>query len=198
MKYFECLKQGVDTKPFLDEINSVEGAWDTSTGRQDKIKVQREAQAIPLRGLKKSAIGNRERRDVHESRWTGSSKNFPLACDFLKNFAEEQDALLSRAKIVLLPPGHRVYPHVDRGEYYRVRNRYHLVLQSAIGSMLRAGDETVRMGEGELWWFDNDQEHDAFNDGDLDRIHMIFDLLPKARAVEVFGEAAAETEGTVS
>ena len=43
MKYFRRMKQNVATDPFLDEIASVADAWDMSTGRQDKIKVQREA-----------------------------------------------------------------------------------------------------------------------------------------------------------
>ena len=46
------------------------------------------------------------------------------------------------------------------------------------------------MKEGELWWIDNDQMHEAFIDGVQDRIHMIFDLLPRERAEEVFGKAA--------
>ena len=47
MKYFNCLKTDVDPKPFLEEISGIDGASDQSTGRQDKIKVQREALAIP-------------------------------------------------------------------------------------------------------------------------------------------------------
>ena len=190
MQYFKCLKSDVDPKPFLDEIEQVDDAWALSTGRQDKIKVQREAMAIPLRGLRKSAIGDRKRCDVHESRWTTGSRRFVLARAFLDDFAREQDSILGRAKIVCLPAGKRVYPHIDRGQYYRVRNRYHLVLRSTEGSWLKAGDEEVRMKEGELWWFDNDQMHEAFNDGDQDRIHMIFDMLPSHRAEEVFGAAA--------
>jgi aspartyl/asparaginyl beta-hydroxylase (cupin superfamily) len=186
MKHFKLIRAGVDPKPFLDEIASVEGAWDAVTGRQDKIAVQREAMAIPLRGLKKSAIGERKRRDVHESRWTSTSARYPVARAFLEETAGALDSLLSRAKVVCLPAGRRVYPHIDRGEYYRLRNRYHLVLRSTHGSWLKAADEEVRMGEGELWWFDNDQPHEAFNDGDEDRIHMIFDLLPRARAHEAF------------
>lgn len=190
MKYFKCLKSGVNPGPYLDEIASVDGAWDLSTGRQDKIQVQREAQAIPIRGLRKSAIGNRKRSDVHESRWTTGSAKFPIIRAFLNDFAAEQDAILGRAKVVCLSAGKRVYPHIDRGEYYRVRNRYHLVLRSAAGSWLKAGDEEVRMQEGELWWFENDQMHEAYNDGDEDRIHVIFDMLPSHRALEVFGKVA--------
>lgn len=190
MQYFKCLKSNVDPKPFLDEIESNEGAWAQSTGRQDKIKVQREALAIPLRGLRKSAIGDRKRRDVHESRWTTGSVRFVLARRFLEDFAREQDSILGRAKIVCLPAGKRVYPHIDRGAYYQVRNRYHFVLRSEAGSWLKAEHEEVRMKEGELWWFDNNRMHEAHNDGDQDRIHMIFDMLPGHLAEEVFGVAA--------
>ena len=190
MKYFKCLKSDVDPKPFLDEIAGIDGAWDVSTGRQDKIEVQREALAIPLRGLRKSAINGRARRDVHESRWTTGSKPYVRARGFLEAFAREQDSILGRAKIVCLPAGKRVYPHIDRGDYYRVRNRYHFVLRSTAGSWLKAADEEVRMKEGEVWWFDNDQMHEAFNDGDEDRIHMIFDMLPSHLAEDVFGTAA--------
>jgi aspartyl/asparaginyl beta-hydroxylase (cupin superfamily) len=195
VNHFKLIRSAIDPRPFLDEIASVDDAWAASTGRQDKIAVQREALAIPLRGLRKSAIGERKRRDVHESRWTSGSAAYPVACAFLKEIAGALDSELSRAKIVCLPAGRRVYPHIDRGEYYRPRNRYHLVLKSTHGSWLKAADEEIRMREGELWWFDNDQPHEAHNDGDEDRIHMIFDLLPRARVAEAFPERAAATAG---
>jgi hypothetical protein len=71
-----------------------------------------------------------------------------------------------------------VLPHIDRGEYYRLRDRYHLVIRSEHGSLLNAGGESARLHEGELWWFDNKAIHDACNDSAADRIHLIFDLLP--------------------
>ncbi len=179
MNYFRCLERGIDPQPFLDEIGAVDGIWSEQTGRQQTAGVQREALAIPVRGLRKSAQGDRARRDVHESRWTTGSSRLPVARTFLERIAEAEDSVMGRAKIVCLPPGNKVYPHVDRGEYYRVRNRYHLILQSS-GSWMRAGDEEVRMQAGELWWFDNKAEHEAMNEGDTDRIHFIFDLLPCA------------------
>ncbi len=190
MKHFKRIRADVPTEPFLREIAGIDDAWANATGRQDKIAVQREALAIPLRGLRKSMILGRKRRDVHESRWTSGSVNFPIARAFLEDVSRELDADLSRAKIVCLPAGRRVYPHIDRGEYYRLRGRYHLVLKSSAGSWMKAGDEEVRMQAGELWWFDNDEMHEAFNDGTEDRIHMIFDLLP----AEMRARAAASTD----
>lgn len=190
MKYFKLIRHGIDPRPYLAELAAIDGAWEAVTGRQQKIDVQREALSIPLRGLRKSAMAGRKPRDVHESRWTSGAAHYPLACGFLEDVAAAEDSLLGRAKVVCLPAGRRVYPHVDRGAYYRERNRYHLVLRSTAGSWLRSGDEEVRMREGELWWFDNNQLHEAHNDGDQDRIHMIFDLLPSARAAAVFGTAS--------
>ena len=191
MQYFRLIKSNLDVQPYLDEIASVPNAWEMNTSRQDKVAVQREAQAIPLRGIVKSKIGGRERRDVHESRYTTASQNFMRVRAFLETFAYEEDAELGRAKLVCLKPGHRVHPHIDRGEYYRVRDRYHLILRSSLGSYMKAGDEEMRMREGELWWFDNNAIHEAANDGDADRIHLIFDMLPRSRFAEVYGKEAA-------
>jgi pimeloyl-ACP methyl ester carboxylesterase len=181
MRNFKRILANVDPSPYLTEIDRVENAWALSTGRQEKIQVQREAMAIPLRGLVKSAIAGRKRRDVHESRWTTGSRRFPKARAFLEWFAVEIDGDLGRAKIVCLPASRRVYPHIDRGAYYQARDRYHLVLWSAAGSWMKVEQEEVRMREGELWWFDNNKMHEAANEGDQDRIHMIFDVLPRSK-----------------
>lgn len=191
MKHFRRFNQGIDPQPFLCEIDAIEGIWHEQMGRQAAATVQREALAIPIRGLRKSAQGDRARRDVHESRWTSGSARLPHTRGFLETFAEERGGLLSRAKIVKLPAGGRVYPHIDRGEYYRLRDRYHLVLHSPQGSWMRAGDEEVHMRTGELWWFDNKQEHEAANHGGEDRIHFIFDLLPLEMEAAVFGTSAS-------
>lgn len=161
----------------MNEINAIENSWGLHRGRANKIKVQREADAIPIRGLVKSKINGRKHWNVHESRYTTISKKFPIAVDSLKYYAKNIKGSLGRAKIVRLNPGGCVYEHVDRGEYYKIRNRYHLVLQSAPGVYLRSGDEEVEMKDGELWWFDNKQMHSAYNGASIPRIHLIFDLL---------------------
>ena len=191
MNNFKLIKRGIETAPLLQEIESTDNVWDLQTGRQGKIAVQREAQSIPLRGLVKSKINGRKRRDGHESRFTTTSHAFPVACAFLYQIAEDRNAHLSRGKIVRLRAGARVYPHIDRGDYYRLRDRFHLVLRSPSGSYMKTEDETVSMEEGELWWFDNKKLHESHNEGKFDRIHMIFDLLPAEYHLAVFPVAEA-------
>lgn len=179
MKNFTLIKTKIDVLPLLEELQRLPNPWDQHTGRQNKIKVQREACSIPLRGIVKSKIMGRKRFDVHESRFTTLSRQFPEAMAFIQDFAVETDGEISRAKLVNLPPGNRVYSHIDRGDYYKIRNRYHLILSTGPdGSYLKAGDESVRMKAGELWWFNNKAPHESHNDSTQDRIHLIFDLLP--------------------
>jgi len=78
MQNFRLIEESVQISPLLTEIDSVEGAWDLNQGRQSTIKVQREAKAIPIRGLRKSKIAGRKKWDVHESRFTTISQNFPV------------------------------------------------------------------------------------------------------------------------
>lgn len=117
MKYFKRIDDAIATKPFVDEIAQVNDAWAVATGRQDKIAGQREALAIPMRGMRKSMMFGRPARDVNESRWTTASANFPKIKLFLEETAARLDADLGRAKIVCLPAGRKVYPDIDRGEY---------------------------------------------------------------------------------
>lgn len=183
MQYFRKLAVDRDVGPILDEITGHSSAWAAQTGRQ-RIRVQAEANAIPLRGLRRSRIMGRRRRDVHESRFTTLADRFPETVSVLRQFAQELNGTLGRAKIASLPPAAKVLPHSDRGQYYKARNRYHFVIQSRNGSLLRAGDEEVRMQTGELWWFDNKAIHSAANDSEHPRIHLIFDLFPNAENPE--------------
>lgn len=178
MQNFRLIEKNINVLELMAEIDSVEGAWDLNQGRQSKIKVQREAKAIPIRGLRKSKIAGRKKWDVHETRFTTISEKFPLMRAQLEHWAAMLNGELSRAKIVKLEPGHRVYPHIDRGDYYQKRDRYHLVLSSEPGNYLKTGEEKIWMQAGELWWFDNKAEHEAANGSNKARIHFIFDLLP--------------------
>ena len=160
------------------EVECNDGAWLLDIGRQKTIQVQRHTQSIFLRrGIRPHKSGV-PLNDVHESEPTATASRFPLIVDLLSRLAAELGGTLGRALLVRLAPDSVVYPHVDEGAYYRVRDRYHYVIDSPSGSILTAGDETVTMKSGELWWFDNKQLHSSRNDGSGWRIHLIFDLLP--------------------
>lgn len=178
VEHFERIRTGIDIAPILAELDANPDAWEKQTSRQEKAPAQVETRGIPIRGLRKSRVRGRRRRDVSDSRYTALSEEFPEVVRFIEAFAQEQQARPARARIAALGPGALVYRHRDRGDYYRSHDRYHLVLRSQPGALLRAGSEEVWMQPGELWWFDNTAPHDAVNRSNEERVHLVFDLAP--------------------
>ena len=170
----------VPTEPFLAELDAAPEMWRADTSRQRKVRCQRHTENIFLRAAKKPLPpGAKNANDVHESRVLEMARKFPGTLGFCEGVARSVGGELGRATLVALLPCSQVYPHVDAGAYYRIRDRYHLVLRSGNGSPLTAGNETVVMREGELWVFDNKVLHSARNPSGEHRIHLIFDVLPK-------------------
>jgi hypothetical protein len=173
---FLCISACVDTQEMRLEIQGQPGLWEVGTLRQRRIPVQRETSSICLRAARRAAAPSAAVEDIHESRDTHLARRFPATMDWIEAFARQRGCQLGRALLAKLKPHGQVYSHIDQGEYYRVRDRFHLVLFSAGGSRMTCGTRTQLMQEGELWWFDNKQLHEAFNPSDQDRIHLIFDL----------------------
>ena len=177
--HFTRIAEHVDIGPLLAELDAAPEMWLVDTSRQRKVRCQRNTRNIFLRSPRKPLPpGATNANDVHESRIAPAARKFPRALAFCERAAEELDATLGRATLVALLPKSRVFPHVDAGAYYRVRDRLHLVLKSSQGSPLWAGGETVVMHPGELWAFNNKARHSANNPSPETRVHLIFDLLP--------------------
>lgn len=86
---------------------------------------------------------------------------------------------LGRVLITKLEPGKKVHPHSDNGSHAEYYDRYHIVLKNSAGSIFRAGDETICMKPGDIYWFDNSAEHEVINNSYDDRIVMIVDIRSK-------------------
>ena len=171
--------QDIDVAPYLSELSAAPEMWYADTSRQRKIRCQRDTLNIFLRVARKPLPpGANNANDVQESRTARAAARFPRALEFCRRMADLQKGELGRATLVSLQPHGWVRPHVDAGAYYRVRDRFHLVLISREGSPLTAGGETVVMREGELWAFDNKAVHEARNPTAEPRVHLIFDVLP--------------------
>lgn len=83
---------------------------------------------------------------------------------------------LGRALITRLAPGASITPHADGGAPATFYERYQVMLQCLPGVVFRSGDETVQMQTGDVWWFNNTQEHEVVNNSADDRIVLIADI----------------------
>ncbi len=83
---------------------------------------------------------------------------------------------LGRVIINKLRPGGRILVHCDSLAHATYWDRFHIVLQSFPGVVFNCGGESIRMEQGEVWWFDNSETHEVVNNSNDDRIHLIVDI----------------------
>jgi len=183
LKNFKLMRSGIDVGPMLEEVRRHAALWTQDTSRQDSVAIHRETNAIILRSRTAPASADKRVREsypyniLYVGRRSAVAPEFPQTCRLIESFASSAGGLLGRVAIVNLKPNGVVKLHIDGGLYYKLRSRYHLVLQSSNGSRMTSNGEQLTMQEGELWWINNRLPHEAFNDSDQDRIHVIFDLI---------------------
>jgi hypothetical protein len=165
----------IDIKPFLDELKHTKLEW--SNERARTMPNQRNTKHIQL--INPKVIDGSDVRHCQDQWFPGLALNNHFkTMDWLFKFAETQNAILQRALIAALAPTSEVYPHIDFGLYFVIRDRYHLVLESE-GSEMYWQDLTEIWHSGELHWYNNKKLHHSYNRSSTDRIHLIFDLLPE-------------------
>jgi len=180
MKHFTRIPFDFDPAQALQELDVLPDLWKQITARQDfPGSDHKDTETIYLRGPAKldvpadyMAVGN--------------------AVDYLDNIealpaceALLRDALatigateLGYVMVVKLKAGGEVTPHIDEGPYSDHFTRFHLVLSTNDRCKFSVWPELCRMKAGELWQFDHKSLHAFINNGDTDRIHIIFDAVP--------------------
>lgn len=185
MRNFLRIATGVNVMPLLAAICRRPELWKEDTYLRDYPQGPfGEIESIMLRFPVKSVCETEEELQNHLSKYDQHEnidyppyKLLPEARPLVMNlFAFVSGERLGRVMINKVAPGGRIYPHADTPAHTDYYTRYHIVLQSPDDCLFRAGDETVHMATGEVWWFDNKQEHEVNNHGDFDRIHMIVDI----------------------
>jgi hypothetical protein len=173
--FYKCA-QGVDVVPLMMALKANAYLWNQNTLRTNHPETAH-GQVNDI-WLRFNDVSNAE--TVVDDR---ESINYP-AFFVLPQAQELIFALMARVRgerlgrclITNLPVGCVIDAHVDGGapaEYYE---RYHIVLHSGKGVMFRCGDETVNMQTGDIWWFNNQLEHEVINNSADDRIHLIVDI----------------------
>lgn len=197
MKHYKL--ENINVLPILKEVVMQWEDFYINTGKQ--IDCQRETMEIQLREgiidqskkIDKVWSSDKEfKKSIHATKTAGllynsdlvadteTYKRYPYTWQFVKAFEKNYGGKLYRMSIVHLPPNGKVHPHIDYGDYYKNKDRFHLVLSGYYNCNVKDDEETsTKMySAGELWWFDNNKTHWTENiSTGMPRIAIIFDVL---------------------
>lgn len=181
MNHFK-LADNLNVLPMLKEVAMQWEDFDLETGRQKNIHVQRMTKSINLR---KAKLYDKHINHTHTTSDTETYARYPKVREFMDWFVEKYGGEVYRIAIVYLPKEGVVDAHIDEGEYYADKDRFHLVLSGYYENVVVTppqldakfeGDEKELYSAGELWWFNNKETHHVENKSELPRITIIFDV----------------------
>jgi hypothetical protein len=95
--------------------------------------------------------------------------------DFLEKYYSGK---VIRCEIIKLKANSEVYKHTDGGALLHYSRRVHIPLITHEHVTFTVMDNTIHMKEGIGYEINNQLPHSVLNGSDIDRIHMIVDILP--------------------
>lgn len=185
MKYFQRIAANIDVTPLLLAIKQNPHLWKEDTYLRDYPQgpfgeVETIMLRFPVKSVKETeqeVLDHLSKYDQHESidypAYAILTQARPLVMNLM---AYVHGTRLGRVMINKIAPGGKIFPHVDTPEHTKYFRRFHLVLESYPGVVFRAGDEQINPQSGEIFWFDNSQEHEVINNSADNRTSMVIDI----------------------
>ncbi len=176
MRWFQKIAEGIDVFPLVHAIQRQPELWDQNTLRTTYPGTPH-AEVSDIwcwfnDTTNPEAVIN-DREVISYPAWSALPQLRPIVFNLMRAVEGVQ---LGRVIISRLPPGKTIAPHADGGAPATFYERYQIALQSLPGCLFKAGDETVQMQTGSVYWFDNQQIHSVINHSADDRISLIIDI----------------------
>jgi hypothetical protein len=182
MKNIRIIKKDIDVSGILNQLEQYPDDWGNvsrmkGVDRQDphtKLVTSGVLQLV-MGGISKPGefIGDTEicvptdatTRHIEIQKWLSTLNLKVGRCAFLKT-----------------EPGGMTGKHIDEGNYYLTKDRYHLAIKGIYRYTVwdnpddDSTKEVVVVAPGTFFWFDNKKNHMAENIGPAERIAFIFDV----------------------
>lgn len=179
MKYFTLIDSEIDVAPLASQIKANSHLWNKygyrkQTGsphtQMSDIWVRYNDCAECLRTGDWSKFNNE-----HDSIWYPAFYRLPALKTIIFNLMRQVEGeRLGGVLITKIPSGGAIAPHVDKGWHVEYYEKYYLSIQSGPGATFHhKSGEFINPKPGDMWLFDNKEEHWVLNQSDEDRITLI-------------------------
>lgn len=124
----------------------------------------------------------------HELDWRNGEKFEPvmlnqdlydLTFPIIKELEEKVSGKAARVLFIKLNANKDVTEHTDSGDYLNTVRRFHIPIITNENVSYTVNAEKINMKEGECWEINNRKPHSVDNSSNLDRIHLLIDIMPE-------------------
>lgn len=112
--------------------------------------------------------------DEHDSVWYPAYQELPALKEIVfPLMAQVEGERLGGVLITRIPQGHEIKPHTDKSWHVDYYDKFYVSLKSEVGANFYCGDEVLNPKVGEVWRFDNREEHWVENKSNGIRMTLI-------------------------
>lgn len=162
----------------IEEVSCFDEEWKLDTSRQDKLATHKDTEMFQLRFTDyRWQIGHGDiSRDVNSLK---SDEAKSIMSNIYLHLEELYDAKVIRCEIVKMHKHSSIRTHIDSGEFLYLGRRIHVPLITNKDIIFTVFDHPINMEVGKWYDINNALPHSVNNPTDVDRVHIIVDLMHK-------------------
>ena len=172
MKNMLHIASGIDVMPLVLTIQRNPQLWNQNTQRT-------QPPGSPHHGLSdiwvRYSEGDPDPVKEHDSVWYPAYQELPQVREIIFNLMRYVEGeRLGGILITKIPPGKACLPHVDTGGWHAgYYDKYAIQLQGNAQQAFCFNGEKFSARPGDIYWFNNQEEHWVTNESQEDRMTMI-------------------------
>lgn len=150
--------------------------WFINTSRQEKYATHKNTNSYFL--YETNLEWNNTQEFLSECK-SDNEELLNLVEPIIKTLEKIHDGVRGNVLIINLKAGTNIAEHRDNGYYLDRARRHHIPIITSDQTWFSVDSEKINMLEGECWEINNTRLHAVENNSNIDRIHLLIDIMPK-------------------
>lgn len=166
-----------EVNKIVEYVESFKDEWFFDTSRQETYKTHKDTQMFPIRFMDYNWNPGDVIEIIDKNNITNLEAKSQID-NIITDLELEYGAKAVRIEFVKMPAQTSVRPHVDGGDMLYLIRRCHIPIVTHEDVLFTVLDNTVNMQVGKSYEINNGMPHSVVNKSNIDRVHLIIDLLP--------------------
>lgn len=158
-----------------DYTSDFSSQWLLDTSRQDNYDVHKDTVSY---FVYRANLMWKSGQDFVVKKESEDSRLIEMLEPIIKNLEKIHDGVRGMVLLIKLKAREDISIHFDSGDYLMLSKRNHIPIVTSDNVFFGVGDEKISMQAGECWEINNSRPHLVENNSDIDRIHLLIDIMP--------------------
>jgi hypothetical protein len=160
------------------EVSNFSEEWDLFTLRQDTFYTHKSTRMFPICLSNETFWDPKDPVEVVQMyKFKDEAANNEIN-NIFNTLKEYYSGEIIRCEVVNLPAGTKVRTHIDGGALLHYSRRVHVPIITNKEVTFTVMNNKIHMEESVWYEINNQMTHSADNNSELDRVHLIIDILP--------------------